>query len=141
MPAENHYEMGLAYQREGAYAAAVTEFELAVRENPDHGLAHQELALSLYEIGDPTSAETSAKRALELSPSLSMARVGLALILSSTGRDEEAEREYHVLLRERRSLMPARLEGEDCSKNACQKHAAGAAADEEGLMPTIFSVR
>jgi len=56
IPAHAFYIAGLCRLRTGDRAGAITEFEACVTRNPDHGLAHYNLAVALFAEGDAGGA-------------------------------------------------------------------------------------
>ena len=98
---DSHYERGIALTGAGSFAEAMAEFKLAIQEDPEHAMAHQELLLPFYREDNVRDAEASARRALELNPALAVAELALCLI-PELDRDGEAEEHFERAL----SLRP-----------------------------------
>ncbi len=85
--AEAHFDLGLVLQSENQQAAAVKEFQLALRYAP--GLLQARCALGSA-LSDPAAAEAEFRKALAVNPQLVCALDGLAQVLLNGGRYDAA---------------------------------------------------
>lgn len=91
-------ELARRYLQEGRLAEAVDLLRGMVQREPDHALAHQELAVALFKMARRRPAVEAAQRALELDPSLHRPHGILAWVALGRRRYEEAERELQAQL-------------------------------------------
>lgn len=78
---------GLALERQGDFAAALTSYRLAHRDNPTDGRILQYMAMTSSRTGQIEEAIRYYRRALELEPLSSGAHYGLAFLLLKKGED------------------------------------------------------
>ncbi|MCI0417612.1 MAG: tetratricopeptide repeat protein, partial [Acidobacteria bacterium] len=78
---EEHLKLGQYYLEQNASGRAVTEFEEAVRLEPNRADAHYNLGVALRQWGDLSGAEVSLRRACELQPRFPEAHFALGLVL------------------------------------------------------------
>src|SRR5829696_5975635 len=76
---------GLALERQGDYEAALTSYQLALRDQPTNHRVLQNMAIAYSRTGRQTEAIRCYRRALEIQPKLSGAHYGLALLLPRRG--------------------------------------------------------
>jgi Flp pilus assembly protein TadD len=81
---------GLALERQGDYEAALTSYQLALRDQPTNHRVLQNMAIAYSRTGRLTEAIRCYRRALELQPKLSGAHYGLAFLLLRRGETEDA---------------------------------------------------
>ena len=81
--AKNLYNLGDAYLALGQPDKAVGPLRDAVRNNPDHALAHYDLGLAYFELGRFTEADAEAQAALKADPDMMTAEMNLGI--SATG--------------------------------------------------------
>ena len=82
----------------GQYAEARVLLERCLRDNPDHALAHKELAVVLRTLGDSRGALLHRREVKRLDPSDWINRYNLAKLLAEFGTRDEALREAAELL-------------------------------------------
>jgi len=68
LTAEEHNDLGVAYERNGEYELAETHYKKAIDMNPDKALFHFNLGNLLYRTGRKTEALGEFEKARELSP-------------------------------------------------------------------------
>lgn len=81
---------GLALERQGDFEAAVTSYQLALRDQPQSTRILQYIAIALSKAGRTEEAIRHYRRALELDPGLVGAHYGLAFLLLKRGDTERA---------------------------------------------------
>ena len=99
--AEGHHNLGVAFDRMGRTAEAVTEFQAAMQLNPKlaDAEAHSNLGTLLQKIGRAAEAEAYIRRAIELSPGFADAHLNLGNALERLQRPSEAIAEYQEAVR------------------------------------------
>lgn len=96
--------MALGQATQAAQAA-----DQALRLQPDHADAANNLALALGMLGRLDEAETACRRALALRPDFAEARFNLANILKDRGAYAVAQAEYRALLQQRPDYVAAQV--------------------------------
>jgi Flp pilus assembly protein TadD len=81
---------GLALERQGDYEAALTSYQLALRDQPTNHRVLQNMAIAYSRTGRQTEAIRCYRRALEIQPKLSGAHYGLAFLLLRRGDLDDA---------------------------------------------------
>jgi len=81
---------GLALERQGDYEAALTSYQLALRDQPTNHRVLQNMAIAYSRTGRQTEAIRCYRRALEIQPKLSGAHYGLAFLLLRRGETGNA---------------------------------------------------
>jgi Flp pilus assembly protein TadD len=81
---------GLALERQGDYEAALTSYQLALRDQPTNHRVLQNMAIAYSRTGRQTEAIRCYRRALEIQPKLSGAHYGLAFLLLRRGDVDDA---------------------------------------------------
>jgi len=81
---------GLALERQGDYEAALTSYQLALRDEPTNHRVLQNMAIAFSRTGRLTEAIRCYRRALEIQPKLSGAHYGLAFLLLRRGETSDA---------------------------------------------------
>jgi tetratricopeptide (TPR) repeat protein len=81
---------GLALERQGDYEAALTSYQLALRDQPSNHRVLQNMAIAYSRTGRQTEAIRCYRRALEIQPKLSGAHYGLAFLLLRRGDLDDA---------------------------------------------------
>ena len=81
---------GLALERQGDYEAALTSYQLALRDQPTNHKVLQNMAIAFSRTGRQTEAIRCYRRALEIQPKLSGAHYGLAFLLLRRGETNNA---------------------------------------------------
>lgn len=85
---------GLALERQGDYEAALTSYQLALRDEPNNHKVLQNMAIAYSRLARPSEAIRCYRRALEIQPKLSGAHYGLAYLLLRRG--EKTDAAYHL---------------------------------------------
>ncbi len=88
----------LALERQGDYAAALTSYRLALRDNPNDHRVLQNMAIAYSRTGQLDLAVRCYRRALEAEPTLSGAHYGLAYLLLKRDEREAAARHLEAFL-------------------------------------------
>lgn len=92
-----HYTLGSALAQAGQTAAAMSEYEIALRLNPDATQAHNNLGNLLAKAGRPADAAPHYEAALRIAPSAD-AHNNLANVLLRLGRARDARKHYEAAL-------------------------------------------
>jgi hypothetical protein len=92
------YEQAYQAVAEGRYFEARDLLERCLREDPNHTLAHKELAVVLRQLGDIRGALAHRREVKRLDPSDLLNRVNLVTLLQLLGAKEDALREIQELL-------------------------------------------
>jgi Flp pilus assembly protein TadD len=95
---EPHYNFGVARERQGRLAEAVTSYRAALNCNPSHANAHNNLA-ALLQHSDPHAARLHYDHALLRNPGHPQARYNSALLMQEQEQLEEAESCWRALLK------------------------------------------
>jgi Flp pilus assembly protein TadD, contains TPR repeats len=85
---------GLALERQGDYEAALTSYQLALRDQPTNHRVLQNMAIAYSRTGRQTEAIRCYRRALDIQPKLSGAHYGLAFLLLRRGDTNDAS--FHL---------------------------------------------
>ncbi|HEX6974982.1 MAG TPA: tetratricopeptide repeat protein, partial [Vicinamibacterales bacterium] len=104
---EAHFNLGVALNGGGDKAAALAEFETAVRRSPSDPAAQASLALALNDAGRPSDALPHFREAARLAPTIPENRTNLGLALLSAGLPAEASAEFAETLRLQPDSIPA----------------------------------
>jgi tetratricopeptide (TPR) repeat protein len=75
----------LTLERQGDYAAALTSYQLALRDQPNDHRVLQNMAIAYSKIGRLEEAVRCYRRALDIQPQLAGAHYGLAFLLLKRG--------------------------------------------------------
>ena len=81
---------GLALERQGDYEAALTSYQLALRDQPTNHRVLQNMAIAYSRTGRQTEAIRCYRRALDIQPKLAGAHYGLAFLLLRRGDASDA---------------------------------------------------
>lgn len=81
---------GLALERQGDYEAALTSYQLALRDQPTNHRVLQNMAIAYSRTGRQTEAIRCYRRALDIQPKLAGAHYGLAFLLLRRGDNDDA---------------------------------------------------
>jgi Flp pilus assembly protein TadD len=81
---------GLALERQGDYEAALTSYQLALRDQPTNHRVLQNMAIAYSRTGRQTEAIRCYRRALDIQPKLAGAHYGLAFLLLRRGDTSDA---------------------------------------------------
>jgi len=85
---------GLALERQGDYEAALTSYQLALRDQPTNHRVLQNMAIAYSRTGRQTEAIRCYRRALDIQPKLAGAHYGLAFLLLRRG--DTADAAFHL---------------------------------------------
>ena len=85
---------GLALERQGDYEAALTSYQLALRDQPTNHRVLQNMAIAYSRTGRQTEAIRCYRRALDIQPKLAGAHYGLAFLLLRRG--DTADATFHL---------------------------------------------
>ncbi len=88
----------LALERQGDYAAALTSYRLALRDNPNDHRVLQNMAIAYSRTGQLDLAVRCYRQALQAEPTLSGAHYGLAYLLLKRDEREDAARHLEAFL-------------------------------------------
>ncbi|HEU4763977.1 MAG TPA: tetratricopeptide repeat protein [Gemmatimonadales bacterium] len=110
----------LALERQGDYEAAITSYQLALRDNPSDTRILQNLAIAFTKTDRPEDALRCYRRALEADPGLTGAHYGIGFLLLKRG---DATRAAHHL----REFLARPPRGADADRWV--KHAEAALAE------------
>jgi protein O-mannosyl-transferase len=97
--ARAHYNLGLQLFQAGNFAAAVREYQAALRLKPNLPSAHANLANALFQLGDLDEARAHCEIALRLNPALAEAHANLGNVHFRKNQFAEALREYERAVR------------------------------------------
>ena len=89
---------GLALERQGDYEAALTSYQLALRDQPTNHRVLQNMAIAYSRTGRQTEAIRCYRRALDIQPKLSGAHYGLAFLLIRRGDIDDAASHLEAFL-------------------------------------------
>jgi Flp pilus assembly protein TadD len=89
---------GLALERQGDFEAALTSYQLALRDQPTNHRVLQNMAIAYSRTGRQTEAIRCYRRALEIQPKLSGAHYGLAFLLLRRGETNNAAHHLEAFL-------------------------------------------
>lgn len=89
---------GLALERQGDFEAALTSYQLALRDEPTNHRVLQNMAIAYSRTGRQTEAIRCYRRALEIQPKLSGAHYGLAFLLLRRGETNNAAHHLELFL-------------------------------------------
>jgi len=89
---------GLALERQGDFEAALTSYQLALRDQPTNHRVLQNMAIAYSRTGRQTEAIRCYRRALEIQPKLSGAHYGLAFLLLRRGETNNAAHHLELFL-------------------------------------------
>src|SRR6476659_11149285 len=89
---------GLALERQGDYEAALSSYQLALRDQPTNHRVLQNMAIAYSRTGRQTEAIRCYRRALEIQPKLSGAHYGLAFLLLRRGETDNAAHHLEAFL-------------------------------------------
>jgi len=95
---EAHYNLAAMLQAKNQLAAAVNEYETAVRLRPDDAAANNGLA-ALLAAGQPRPATAILNQAIEARPDYAEAHYNLGIALTQTGDMERAAEQFGIVVK------------------------------------------
>ena len=104
--AQAHYELGVARQREGRFAEAVTNYRKALEIDPGHLRAAQNIGVALHQLGELPAALDAYKLALKLDPGHARTRSNLGHLYLDLGDLQGAKNELAALRSLESDLAP-----------------------------------
>ncbi|MBD3349238.1 MAG: tetratricopeptide repeat protein [Candidatus Eisenbacteria bacterium] len=136
--AQIHYRLGIIYADRGEDEQAMSEFERAIRIDPDYPRSYLNLGALLAENGRHEEAIDAFEEVLSIDPSYADARTNLAMAHMARGHHEKAQEELERVLeaepRNARALtqLGVALYGSGREEAALDALSRAEAADEEG---------
>jgi Flp pilus assembly protein TadD len=100
--AKQHFDYGLALQREGRWEQAEEQYKIALSFRPTDAKSHMNLAMVLTAQAKYDAAAPHTEEALRLQPDNGEFHLGYASLLQRLGRGNEADSHYEAAAR----LMP-----------------------------------
>jgi protein O-mannosyl-transferase len=97
--ARAHYNLGVLLEKRGAAAAALDQFQTALRLQPDYAVAYNNRGNLWFQQGRLQEAAADFDTALRCDPRLAEAHYNLGRVRFQEGRDPEAIAEYEAALR------------------------------------------
>jgi tetratricopeptide (TPR) repeat protein len=82
--AQPHFRLGIIYAERGMTNEAITEYEEAIRLDPDYPKSYLNLGAVLSETGDIERAKQAFRTAIRLDHAYAAARINLAMLLERT---------------------------------------------------------
>ena len=89
-----HYNLGVALEKRGYQAGAITNYQAVLRLNPGHVHAHINLGNCFSKTGRTSEALAQYQAAIQLDPKEPLAHVNLGTLLVGLGRFDEAMSQY-----------------------------------------------
>lgn len=93
-----HVALGAIYSAQQMHAKAITEYETAIRINPSHSLAYNQLGYAYRSVGNMAAAETAFRKYIALLPDDPNPYDSYAELLMKTGRFDESMAQYRKAL-------------------------------------------
>ncbi|PYV41153.1 MAG: hypothetical protein DMG06_18030 [Acidobacteria bacterium] len=103
----NHFTHGVAFFRRGYLDAALSQFQLAVRDNPDYAEAHYNLGTLYLQKHRLADARESLGRAVQLRPDYPNALNNLGMIALEEAHTDEALGHFQAAIRRNPSYTTA----------------------------------
>jgi len=90
--------LGAIYSAQQMHAKAIAEYEAAIRINPNHSLAYNQLGYAYRSVGNMAAAETAFRKYIALLPNDPNPYDSYAELLMKTGRFDESIAQYRKAL-------------------------------------------
>lgn len=91
--------MGVAYHNLGEYEKAVTYYKKAIRYDPEHAIAYNNLGEVFLKLKKYTDAEEQFRKAIQMNFDLPEPHYNLGIILTNEECYEDAKKEYEIALK------------------------------------------
>jgi tetratricopeptide (TPR) repeat protein len=96
-PATSDYDTGYKLLKAGDYKAAIKAFKRAIKANPNHAMAYNNMAYSYRKLGKFDDAIPLYEKALAIDPNLAEAHEYMGEALLAVGRVEDAKKHLAIL--------------------------------------------
>jgi Tfp pilus assembly protein PilF len=97
--AKQHFDYGLALQKEGQWEKAEEQYKIALSYKPTDAKSHMNLATVLMALAKYDAAVPHMEEALRVQPDDGEAHLGYASLLQRLGREDEAGPQYEAAAR------------------------------------------
>lgn len=98
----HHYKKGVEYYKQSNYGQAATEFEEAIKINPNDNFALHNLGATYYHMAKYDDAVRILQKCIKIKPDYANAHLTLSLVYRKHGRIQEADEEKKLY----KSLKP-----------------------------------
>jgi tetratricopeptide (TPR) repeat protein len=95
--ATSDYDAGYKHLKAGEYTAAIQAFKRAIKSNPNHAMAYNNMAYSYRKLGKYDEAIPLYEKALKIDPNLAEAHEYMGEALLAVGRVEDAKKHLAIL--------------------------------------------
>jgi hypothetical protein len=97
--ARPHYNLGVAYQRQGRFDGAIREYQTAINLNPNHAKAYSNMGAVYHQQERLDDAIREYQTAIKLKPDYVDTHYNLGLAYHKQGRLDDAIREYQTAIK------------------------------------------
>ncbi|MBF0159661.1 MAG: tetratricopeptide repeat protein [Magnetococcales bacterium] len=99
--AKHYYTLAVEHYKQQRYSEAVACFQQVLIHQPDHAIAHYNLAtlIQQHQTGQLETAEQHYRQAIALKPDYAHSHYNLALLLDQRGATDEARHHYQTAIR------------------------------------------
>ncbi|MGB9498839.1 MAG: tetratricopeptide repeat protein [Dissulfuribacterales bacterium] len=104
-----HNDLGVAFYDADDISGAITQYEKAIRIDPDHADAHNNLGNALFKQGNVDEAIQCFRRALAMNPNHTKARNNLANALTQKGDIRGAIKNFQTILKKYPNYVEANI--------------------------------
>ena len=98
IPAETYFEKGWFYHKQGNVNQAITQYQAALKVNPNFAAAHYNLGLLYKQQGQLEQALTAYQAAIQSNPNYIQAQQALALLYGEKGRLDKTIQIFQAIL-------------------------------------------